>query len=713
MGAPVWDVTGDRGGPVACLAAMSSFRVGLGLSITVPLAVALACNPGPTATPPKAPDTDVAPAPEPGTLSAEVLSVMDEAADPCQDFYRFACGEWLDETDIPSDQSRYGRFNALRDQNQATLHEILEAALADANPDPEVARLAAFYGACMDEQTVETHGTAGITPQLELVAGIGNKKQLMGALGQLHLEGVDALLDFGVSSDYDQPDINIAHFSQGGLGLPDRDYYLRDGDEAAALRTAYAEHVATMLSLLGNPDAKAAAERIIAFETELANASTPRDQLRDPKKRHNEVDAKGLAKMMPALPWGQFWKAMAIEPPKVINVSPESFMVSLSELVETTPLSTIKEYLTWNVVRTNARSLPADFVQAHFSFYDQRLRGQAELGPRWKRCVDATDHALGESLGRHFVEQRFAGDSKDIAETMIRAIEDAFAAGLPSLPWMDEATQKRALEKMHAIVNKIGYPEQWKDYGSLTLGDDHAANVITARRFELQRRLDMLGKPVDKKEWHMTPPTVNAYYNPSNNEMVFPAGILQQPFFDADYPMAMNFGGIGMVMGHELTHGFDDQGRKYDGSGRLTEWWDQKAVERFEERAQCVSDLYDEYEVQPGVTLNGKLTLGENIADFGGIKDAYRAWRGWAEQNGEGDPAVDGLTNDQLFFVAYGQIWCTKATPEAERVLALTDPHSNARYRVNGPLSNLPEFWETFSCEPGAAMRPAQTCEVW
>lgn len=683
-------------------------------SLAAPVLVAIACNPGPSSTPP--PGADATPAvSDPDSLSSQVHAIMDEDTDPCTDFYRYACGQWLDETEIPGDESRYGRFNALRENNIATLHEILEQAVVEANPDPDTARLAAFYGSCMDEPAIEKNGITGLESALAQIDSIKNPKTLMRALGALKIVGVAGLMDFDVSADYDQPDINIAHLSQGGLGLPDRDYYLRQGEDAEALRQAYVEHVATMLGLLGVEDAAAAAARVIAFETLLAEASTPRDQLRDPKKRHFEVDAKGLAKLAPGLPWKEFFTAAGTTTPSVTNVTPQSYFVSLSELVAQTKPSTLREYLRWHVVHAAASALPKAFVEANFSFYDQRLRGQQEMSPRWKRCVAVTDRALGESLGRRFVEQRFSGDSKDIALSMIHAIEAAFAKGLPKLAWMDDATRERAIEKMNAIINKIGFPERWRDYTAMTVGPDFLANVAAAQRFDFERHIAEIGKPVDKKEWHMTPPTVNAYYNPSNNEMVFPAGILQRPFFDADFPMAMNFGGIGMVMGHELTHGFDDQGRKYDGSGRLTEWWDASAVERFEERAQCVSDLYDTYEVQPGVHMNGTLTLGENIADFGGIKDAYEAWRSHSEAQGDAAPAaaVEGLTDDQLFFVSYGQIWCSKATPEAERVLALTDPHSNAKFRVNGPLANLPAFSETFSCETGDAMRPVNSCEVW
>lgn len=651
--------------------------------------------------------TDAAP------LADEVVQIMDHAASPCDDFYRYACGGWIDATEIPGHLSRYGRFHALRERNTEAMRDILAAPPpADASEDRQ--RLATFYAACMDEEAIDAAGLAPLSEALTLAESVEGRADLMTAVGKLHAQGADALFGQGVGPDDKNPEINLATVSQGGLGLPDRDYYLREGDEAQGLRDAYRTHIEAMLTHAGHASPAEGAKRVVAFETALARASTPRDQLRDPDRRYNKVDSAALRKMAPGLPWKKYFAATGHPAPSEINAYPESFFGALAKLVAKTDASTLQDYLRWQVLHDAARHLPGPFRQAHFEFYDQRLRGQREMAPRWKQCVEATDGALGEALGQVFVERHFAGDSKTIALDMIHAIEAAFAAGLPSLSWMDEETRRRALEKMRAIVNKIGYPDRWRDYAQVAVGDGHLANVVAARRFEFDRRAREIGKAVDDLEWHMTPPTVNAYYNPSNNEMVFPAGILQRPFFDAGYPMAMNFGGIGMVMGHELTHGFDDQGRKYDGTGKLTEWWGPDAVKRFEERAQCVEKLYGGYEVQPGVTLNGKLTLGENIADFGGIKDAFRAWRAWADENeGGGPPAVDGLTNDQLFFVAFGQIWCTKSTAESERVLALTDPHSSPRYRVNGPLSNLPEFWDTFACEQGDAMRPVDTCEVW
>ncbi|MCB9713900.1 MAG: M13 family metallopeptidase [Myxococcales bacterium] len=647
-------------------------------------------------------------------LSTEVHALIDEAADPCVDFYRYACGQWLDETVRPADQPRYGRFHELRERNKLAQRTILEEDAADANATGDAAKLGRFYATCMDEAAVETAGIEPLAPLLEAIAAAKDDAGLMRVLAQLQQVGARPLFDLDVDAGYEDPEITSVHVDQGGLGLPDRRYYLDEGEAAEALRAAYVEHVAEILDALGEPDAPQRAAEVVALETELARVSIPRDQIRDPDQRSNPMTVAELAKLTPTLPWKAYLEAAGIPEPKHLNVVAPSYVEAMGKVVAGAEWPVRRAYLRWQLGHALAQHLPARFAKADFEMYDLRLNGQAEPTPRWRRCVETTDGVLGESLGRQFVERYFAGDSGRIAEEMIGQIEQAFAAALPGLEWMDAPTRERALEKMHAIVNKIGHPEQWRDYSALEVGSVHVANVMAGQRFEWRRQAAQVDGPVDRGEWHMTPPTVNAYYNPSGNEMVFPAGILQPPFFSADNPMAMNFGGIGMVMGHELTHGFDDGGRKFDGSGRLTEWWGPDAVSRFEERATCVEQLYDTYEIQPGVHLNGKLTLGENIADLGGIRQAHGAYQAWAAAHGgDATPAVEGLTNEQLLFVAFGQIWCSHATPEAERMLATTDTHSHARYRVNGPLSSYPAFWEAFSCEEGTPMHPAQVCEVW
>lgn len=665
---------------------------------------------------PKAPTDAAAAVASDPEVAAQVLAVMDEGADPCVDFYRYACGQWLDETPQPADQPRFGRFHQLRDANKQVMREILEAAAADPNAEGDRAKLGRFYASCMDEGAAEAAGLTGVQPLLAKIDAARTPAETMALVADLQYVGARPLFRAAVEPDYDDPGTEILHLGQGGLGLPDRSYYLEDGAEADALRQAYVEHVALVLSaagVVGDAAAERTARQVLAFETELARVSLPRHELRDPERQRNAMTRAALGKRIPSLPWAAWFEALGRPDVERFNVASPSYLEGMAKAWTRAKAPVRRAYLQWHLLHAIAEDLPARIADAHHELYERRLQGQQAPTPRWRRCVDTTDAALGEALGREFVQQRFSGSSKEIAVEMIAQIEQAFADALPQLSWMDDSTRERALEKMHAIVNKVGYPAKWRDYGPLSVGSDHVANVLAARRFEGQREVAQIGKPVDDDAWEMTPPTVNAYYNPSGNEMVFPAGILQPPFFDADRPMAMNFGGIGMVMGHELSHGFDDSGRKFDGEGRLTQWWGADVVERFEERAACVEELYGTYEVQPGVPLNGKLTLGENIADLGGIRQAHGAYQAWAEAQGGDVPAVEGLTNEQLLFVSYGQIWCTHATPEAERALVLTDSHSHARYRVNGPLANFPAFWEAFSCEEGTPMHPAKVCEVW
>jgi predicted metalloendopeptidase len=472
-----------------------------------------------------------------------------------------------------------------------------------------------------------------------------------------------------------------------------------------------------MFQLLGEPEeaAKKHAGQVFNFELELAKVSRPRVEMRDPNKTYNKLDLDGLKKLAPALDWTRFLATTGYPSVKDINVSVPEFFQGLEKQVTSTDPETLRAYLRWHLLRATSPLLSKAFVDESFEFYGKKLSGQKEQQARWKRCVEATDQSLGELLGPEFVKLYFPGDSKAIAKDLIGRIEAAFEKNLPSLTWMDDATRGRADGKLKALKNKIGYPDKWRDYSKLAvMKGEYFGNGMAARRFAFDYDANKIGKPVDKGDWGMTPPTVNAYYNANLNEMVFPAGILQPPFFDRNFPMAMNFGGIGMVMGHELTHGFDDQGRKFDPTGKLTEWWEPSVSAKFEERAKCVSDLYSTYEVQPGVTLNGKLTLGENIADLGGIKQAYVAYKKWAAEHPELDkPAVPGLTNDQLFFVGFGQTWCTIQTPESERMLVTTDPHSHAKYRVTGPLSNSPAFSSAFQCAEGTPMHRKDACEVW
>jgi len=667
-------------------------------------------------------------------VAATVKAAMDPKVQPCQDFYRYACGGWLDTVQIPPDQSRWGRgFSEIAERNRIVMREILDDAVKNPGDDVNRQKLGTFYGACMDEAGIEAAGTKPIESWMKDAAKTKNDKAIMTMVGKMHAASIPALFNIGVEADFKDPNTNIAQMFQGGISLPDRDYYLTDAKKDKL--AAYVAHIEKMFVLYGDkPDAaKASAAKIVAFETELAKVSKPRAELRDPNKTYNRLDITGLKKLTPKIDWDGYFKAMGHPEVTQINVATPEFYSGLEKILGSTDDATMQAYLRWKVLRDAAAALPKSFDQENFAFFAQTLQGQKEQQPRWKRCVIQTDGALGEILGQEFIKKQFAGDSKKIARELVEAIQAAFASGLPSLQWMDDTTRQRALGKKSAIVNKIGYPDKWRDYSKLKLKKgDYFANLVASGRFEFDREAAKIGKPVDKTEWGMTPPTVNAYYNPLNNEMVFPAGILQPPFFSKDFPMAMNFGGMGMVMGHELTHGFDDEGRKFDATGKLTEWWEPSVSAGFEERAACIEKQYSEYMVQPGVPgqpaeegkperperpplyINGKLTLGENIADNGGIKQTFVAYQNWESKHPDSaTPAVDGLTNDQLLFVAFAQTWCSKATPEIEQMLVTVDPHSPPRFRVNGPLSNSKSFAETFSCPEGSPMRPANPCEVW
>jgi len=654
----------------------------------------------------------------PEQLVESVLGTLDRTVDPCHDFYRYACGTWLETSRIPVDRSRWSRgFSEIEDRNQLLLRDILEAAATRPGGDADSAKLGHFYGSCMDEGAVERAGTGPLEPLLREIDAVRDPSGLLAMAGHLHPIGVEALFEPEVFADFKDPDVSIAHYFQGGLGLPDREYYLSEDERNRTLRREYETHVAKMLGFLGAPpdSARRHAAAILAFETQLAKVSLPREEARDLDRIYHKVDLPGLKSIAPDLPWDAYLAAIGYTGLVSINVGMPDFFKGLSSLAAGTEPETLRAYLRWHLVHASAKALPRAFVEEDFAFFGKTLSGQKEIRPRWKRCVQATDDALGEILGRFYVERAFGGDSKPIALEMILGIEAALERALPGLAWMDQATRERAVEKLKQVTNKIGYPDRWRDYAALSIhpGGGFLDNALTASRFEFRRQHDKVGKPVDRKEWGMTPPTVNAYYNPTINEMVFPAGILQPPFFSRDFPRAMNYGAVGMAMGHELTHGFDDQGRKFDGAGRMHEWWDPQVVARFEERAQCVERLYSGYEVDQGVRVNGKLTLGENIADLGGIKESYGAYKAWEAEHGAPTPPVPGLTNDQLFFVGFAQTWCELMTPERARMQVTVDPHSPAMFRVQGPLASFQAFAEAFSCAPGTPMNPESRCEVW
>jgi putative endopeptidase len=642
-----------------------------------------------------------------------VSAVRDAGVDPCDDFYAHACGGWLESTELPADRPIITRaFTEIHDQNQEILRTILE----EAKPDdgPVKGRLAQFYGACMDEATIDEDGLGPVAGDLKGVASIEDLEGLMAYVGKKHGEGFALLFGAFRGADLKNPETEVFHLSQGGLGLPERSYYLDDGEERTELREAYRAHVAAMLEL-GGLDAREAAlggATVLRFETKLAEISWPVVELRDTEKLHNRLDRAGIAEATPSLSWDAFFEATGRADIEPINVFTPSFFEGLDGLLVETDIGDLRTYLRWQVVNQASALLGSAFVDQDHAFYGVELSGQEELQDRWKRCVDATMSNLDDLMGQAYVEVAFAGESKTEALDMIQRVEKAFEAGLPRLEWMDEATRKRAILKARAITNKIGYPDEWKTYEGVTLDGNYAENARELSRWEWAMDLERVGGPVDPGEWHMPAPMVNAYYNPSENEIAFPAGILQPPFYDARFPRAYNFGSMGMVMGHEITHGFDDDGRKFTAEGKLEDWWEEDVSARFDEQAACVREQYSAEEVQPDLFIDGQLTLGENIADLGGLKVSFEAYQAWSAEHGAEQPVADA-TPEQLFFLAFAQGWCSIATPEMEAMRVRTDSHSPARWRVNGAVKNLAAFGEAFECEVGSAMRPEATCTVW
>ena len=649
------------------------------------------------------------------SAAATVLGAMDRSVDPCQDFYKYACGGWLSTTQLPADQSRWGRgFTEIAERNRLTLREILEQAAKDPGTDPKTAKLGAFYGSCMDEEKIDKAGAEPLKPLLKEIDGVKDAKGLMTVAGRLQPYGVPALFGGGVYPDFKNPDVNIAFFSQGGLGLPDRDYYLKDDDKSKQTRADYLAHVAKMLELLGESGeaARKHTQQIFGFELALANASRPRAEMRDPEKLYNKIDLVGLKKLTPGLAWDEFLASTGYPNVKDISVAVPEFFQALEKQAVAADPEVLRAYLRWHLVRSAAPVLSKPFADEAFAFYGQKLSGQKEQKARWKRCVDATDGAMGELLGQAFVEKRFPGDSKTIALDMIGRIESAFEANLKGLAWMDDATRARATTKKQTLTNKIGYPDKWRDYSKYEVkAGSYAENVTRGSEFEFHRQVDKIGQPVDKTEWGMTPPTVNAYYNPSRNEIVFPAGILQPPFFDAKVDPAINYGAIGAVIGHEMTHGFDDQGRKFDAKGNLRDWWTPEDAKNYDARAACVRQQFDAYELQPGLHENGKLVLGEAIADLGGLTIAHKAYE--VSLAGKKPGGADGFTADQLFFLGFARVWASAATPEYEQLTVKTDPHPAPQFRAIGAPSNIPEFAAAFGCKPGDPMVRAERCRIW
>jgi putative endopeptidase len=660
----------------------------------------------------------------PAPIKSFDLTAIDKTADPCTDFYQYACGNWVNSNPIPSDQVRWARsFSLLRERNRYLLWQELDAA-AKSPKTPLQKQYGDFYASCMDTGLVEKKGLTPIQPAWTAIAGLADAKQLPALLSQLENHGTpDGFFEFGVGQDDKDSSKQIAQMGQGGLSLPDRDYYLVDSPRFAAIRAQYVEHLKKMFALAGDTPEQAANEAaaVMRIETAMAKASTSRTDLRQPENRYHIYTVADFEKLTPGFDWGTYFHAVGIGSFDTLNVATPGFFKALNEMMRSEPIEAWKSYLRWHALHGQASNLPKAFFDENFAFFGKTLQGQQEPIARWKQCSSMIDGALGEAVGQDWVKQNFPPAAKDSMDKLVASLEKSLGDDIKTLPWMTDATKKAAEEKLKMIRNKIGYPEKWRDYSSVKVDrDDLIGNLHRSAVYERNYNFAKLGQPVDEKEWGMTPPTVNAYYNPSFNDINFPAGILQPPFFDFTTDAAVNFGGIGVVIGHEMTHGFDDEGSQYDGKGDLREWQTAEDRKAFSEREDCVANEYSGFEAAPAhgdataQNLNGKLTLGENTADNGGLRIAYMALLDTLAAQGKtiGDK-IDGYTEAQRYFIGFAQVWCQNQTEQSARQSALTDPHSPGKWRVNGTVQNFDGFGKAFGCTKGQPMYPANSCRVW
>ncbi|HUK34414.1 MAG TPA: M13 family metallopeptidase [Vicinamibacterales bacterium] len=642
--------------------------------------------------------------------SAVDVSSLNRAVDPCADFYQFACGGWMASHPVPSDRATWSRFDELQERNDQILHDILDKAAA--HPTRETQKIGDYYASCMDEHVIDAKGVTPLQPELDRIAALTKRAQLPELLARLHLLGTRAFFGVGAAPDIDNADVDIAIVGAGGLGLPDRDYYFRDDARSAELRKEYVQHISKMFELATAASPNTASATVMQVETAIAKPQLDVVARRDPANVNHKMKLDELQALMPRFNWRTYFKAIGAPPVTTVNVTQPAYLQALDAFWSTSSIADVRDYLRWHLLHASAPLLPTAFVDENFRFYGKILSGTPELRPRWKRCVEYTDGDLGEALGKAYVAQVFGPQAKANTLAMVEAIENALRQDISTLSWMSQDTRKEALVKLRAVAHKIAYPDKWRDYSKLRIvRGDAMGNSERANAFDFRRDIDKIGKPVDHTEWLMTPPTVNAYYQPTENNINFPAGILQPPFYYGGGDRPTNFGAAGAVVGHELTHGFDDQGRKYDAKGNLHDWWKPQDAKNFGERAQCLVDEYNGFVAVDDVHVNGKLTLGENTADNGGLRLALAAYMAVAAT--QPDKVIDGFTPEQRLFIGFAQIWCENSRPEATRLRVQTNPHSPGRFRANGVLSNVPEFAKAFSCKPDAPMVRANACRVW
>ncbi len=714
------------------------------LSLTIAfVAASLAGCPGPLHLP-------VVPGPHVKEVSLTDVGLDPEAidrhADPCSDFYQFACGNWIEKTQIPSDQPMWMRsFMAIEERNEHDIKAMLEAAAAPGGAHDDIAKkLGDFYSSCTDEAGIAAGGLGELKGLLDRVKALRKSLEAKGKappppppankmpqaqpkaetlehlVADLHRHGIYPFFDISSGPDDKQATMTIAQMDQNGLGLPERDYYLNDAARFKDIRGYYLDHVKAMLALAGDVHAGQSADDVMKLETRIATISKAKKDRRDPQGMYNKIDRAGLQSRSKSFDYGAYLDALVSEPANpslglksfnAINVTSVPFFEGLQEILHDATPAELEHYLTWHILRAESFALPKQYDDEHFSFV-QKITGQKEQKARWKRCVMATSGSLGELIGQAYVESHFTPESKDAVKKMLLGIRTELNKRFPQLAWMDPATRERAIAKLAKMEDLIGYPDKWREYPFAVDRSAFVNNALRADAFEVERGLAKIEKTVDRSEWLMAPQDVNAYYDANKNRMVFPAGILRNPFFDAHAALAVNMGAMGMVVGHEMTHGFDDQGSQYDGEGNLVSWWQPEVRKKFDDQASCLADQYSAYELLPGVKQDGRLTLGENIADNAGVTLALKAFEAMRKDASEVQVA-DGFDERQQFFLSVGQVWCAKQTDQIVKLRATTDFHANPHWRVNGSLRNLPAFAEAFHCQPGTPMHPANVCAVW